>query len=208
MYDIEFILVENGSIDSSRDVFRLSSDIDQIHIKSVFVEKNLGYGYGLLKGLEAAIGDYVGWIHADMQIPPEAVVEFLNYAEEYGVDNKLFLKGVRRNRPVIDYFFTGGMTIFEALLFQKFMYDIGAIPVLFHRSLLKHFQTVPYDFSIELFAYYQAKLNNFQIVRKKVVLLERQKGTSSWNKGIKSKFKQSMRIIKDSIKIRKGEQVF
>ena len=63
-YDLEYVLVENGSTDGSRDYFK--NNIENIfqNITITYVDKNRGYGYGLQAGMKAATGDYIGWIHA------------------------------------------------------------------------------------------------------------------------------------------------
>jgi len=205
-YNIELVLVDNGSNDNTRS--KIDFCVKEYNfIIPCYIDVNQGYGYGLIKGLEKANGDYVGWIHADLQVAPKEVFCFINFLEKRKGDKKYFLKGKRKNRNLYDQFFTAGMTFFELLLFQKYMYDIGAIPVLFHKDLLKSFEKPPYDFSIELYTYYIAKKNNYIIRRKPVILEKRRKGISSWNKGVFSKINQSIRIMKDSIKILKGEQV-
>ncbi len=200
--DIQVIMVNNGSTDNSREVF------DQYcpnykFVKQVLVTKNRGYGYGLLQGLKAADGEYVGWIHADMQLEPKNMIKAIELFEDNSNPKNLFVKGKRRNRPLSDKIFTFGMSVFETVLFKTRLNDIGAIPVLFHRDMLKNMTNAPFDFSIELYTYYQAKVMKKNIVRLPVELRHREQGKSSWNTGIVSKFKQSMRIIKASFKIKK-----
>ena len=200
----EFILVENGSKDNSRKFFEKSKKFDGVHFRKVYVDENQGYGYGLLQGLKEAKGKYVGWLHADLQVNPNYMNDLIQYIENNDKNEKYFLKGKRKNRSLMDHFFTGGMTMFETMLFRKRLNDIGAIPVLFNRELLDSFDKPPYDFSIELYSLYKAKCNKYKIKRFKVVLEKRKKGNSSWNKGFKSKIKQSKIIMKDSIQIKKG----
>ncbi|MCM1540494.1 MAG: glycosyltransferase family 2 protein [Blautia sp.] len=207
-HDIEFVLVENGSTDDSRTKFETLQEMRDKHIIRVYVDKNQGYGYGVQQGLKACSGDYVGWIHADMQIKPRELAVFMRYIDRHGADCPLFVKGKRSNRSLFDRFFTGAMSVFETVLFGVNLYDIGAIPVLFPKELLKNCTKMPYDFSIELYVYLQAKKNHYIIKRHKVRLRKRVRGMSSWDKGLASKIKQSKRIIKDSIQIKKGEQVF
>lgn len=202
--DIEIILVENGSRDNSYELMKgLVNDSNNIRITKVDV--NQGYGYGLCQGLKDTIGDYVGWIHADMQITLDEVRQFLDYIDHYNGNKRLFLKGTRHNRSLTDYFFTYGMTLFESAIFGRWLFDIGAIPVFFDRSLLSEFNSAPKDFSIELFLYNEAKTHGFIVRRLPVHLMKREKGKSSWNTGMISRFRQSMRIIKASINIRKGK---
>lgn len=203
--NIEYILVENGSKDSTRlELERVCKNRNDFTI--VYVDENKGYGYGLQQGLKKAVGEYVGWIHADMQVDPREMMKFVDYIED-NQNKEIFIKGKRKNRKAFDVFFTVMMTVYETLLFHTALYDIGAIPVLFSRDLLTEHRNIPYDFSIELYMYLHAKKAKYRIVRFPVVLGKREKGQSSWDRGLESKIKQSKRIMSDSIKIRKGEQV-
>ena len=75
-YQVEFILVENGSVDGSRNYMKqIEADVAP-KIRFVWVDQNQGYGYGIQQGLKEASGDYVGWIHADMQLNPHDLVKF------------------------------------------------------------------------------------------------------------------------------------
>src|SRR5689334_10877832 len=67
--DVEIVLVDNGSSDASPQVLR---DLLPRYpgCRSVRVEKNQGYGFGILSGLAAAEGAILGWTHADMQTDP------------------------------------------------------------------------------------------------------------------------------------------
>jgi glycosyltransferase involved in cell wall biosynthesis len=63
----EVILVDNGSTDSSPDIWQKLLPAYP-GCRDIRVEKNRSYGFGLLCGLKAATGDVLGWTHADMQI--------------------------------------------------------------------------------------------------------------------------------------------
>lgn len=206
--DLEIILVENGSKDNSKEKMKSLKEIDGVKIKSVFVPVNQGYGYGIIQGLKEATGKYVGWLHADLQVSPKEMIKLIDYIENNENPNtKYFLKGKRKNRSLYDRFFTAGMTVYESIVLGCYVNDNGAIPVLFDRELLQKFDKAPYNFSIELFSLYQAKKEKYYIKRFPVILEKREKGKSSWNKGLKSKIKLSIQMMKDGISIRKGEQV-
>lgn len=205
-YDVEYLFVENGSEDGTRK--KLEEAVNgrkQFHI--IYIDKNKGYGYGLLQGFRAATGDYVGWLHADLQVRPVAVFKMIHYLEQHADGKKYFIKAKRPHRSSIERVFTTGMTVFETLLFQTRLYDIGAVPVLFHRDLLKTFDKPPYDFSMDIYCYYQAKRNHYLERRCAVSYKNRENGQSAWNKGFFSRFLQSMRVIRASILLRMGKQV-
>lgn len=200
LYDIEWIIVENGSKDNTRILLNNICE-DKKNFKLVYIDENQGYGYGIKQGLKNTSGDYIGWLHADMQVSPDFMLEFIKL-NELSKETKKFYKGSRKNRKFIDNFFTFFMSVFSTLLFQTFLSDIVAIPVLFHRDLMNKLDNIPYDFSIETYVYYIAKKENYKIIRLPIHMSEREKGVSSWNNGIISKIKQSWRIIKALIKIR------
>ena len=202
---VEWILVENGSTDNSRALFHTLAGIGNQTVRTVYVDRNRGYGFGLKQGLAVATGDYVGWIHADLQVPPEALLPLMRRAAQNGAQERLLLKGRRTNRSLLDRFFTGGMSVMESALFGTTLTDIGAIPVLFHRELLPLLlPQAPDDFSVELFTYVTAKRHGFRVIRFPVAMQARKAGASSWNHGFRSKLRQSGVILRDSLKIRRG----
>ena len=209
IYDLEYILVENGSKDNSKAYFRDTVEGKYAAIKVVYVDINRGYGYGLQQGMKVAEGDYIGWIHADLQVPPEELMQFFDEIERNSPRGKLFLKGRRTNRSLFDLFFTNAQSVFNTCLFGRKMYDVGAVPVLFNKELLAEssIDDMANDFSIELYIYKEALRLGYQVIRFKVKLLIREKGNSSWNHGLRSKIKQSKRIFCDSLKIKRGEKV-
>ncbi|CAI3603077.1 glycosyltransferase family 2 protein [Clostridium neonatale] len=190
-YELELILVNNGSKDNSKNVLE---EMKQYYdfLKVVEVVENKGYGYGILEGLKQANGEYMGWMHADMQTSPN---EFCKCIKFIGKDKNIFIKGLRKNRPISDTIFTLGMSVFETVYLRKKLYDINAQPTLFSRKLYEKFENPPYDFSLDLYVYYKAIEVGNKIVRFPVIQKERIYGTSSWNTGFKSRIKLIKRVI-------------
>lgn len=195
--EVEVILVNNGSTDNSAEV------LDELlpnysFARTVFVQVNQGYGYGILQGLNAAEGDYIGWTHADMQTDPGDVLKALDIINN-SKDKNIFVKGNRKGRPAFDQFFTWGMGIFETIYFKTPMDDINAQPNVFPKGFYEGWDNPPYDFSLDLFAVYTAKKAGLLIVRFPVLFPERIHGESKWNnEGLKSKWKFIKRTIQFS----------
>ena len=80
LYDIEWIIVENGSKDNTRTLLNNICK-DKKNFKLVYIDENQGYGYGIVQGLKNVSGDYVGWLHADMQVSPDSMLEFIKLNE-------------------------------------------------------------------------------------------------------------------------------
>lgn len=199
--DIEVILVNNGSKDDSAHVLEELLP-NYSFARTVLVEVNQGYGYGILTGLKECKGDYVGWTHADLQTDPEDIIRALHIIEERNSDN-LFVKGNRKGRPLFDQIFTSGMSLFETVYLRRYLYDINAQPNIFPRSFFEKWVNPPHDFSLDLYALYMAKENELDIVRFNVLFPERIHGTSSWNTGLKAKWKFIKRTIEFSTKLKK-----
>lgn len=199
-HDCEVILVDNGSTDSSSAVLGelLSS---YLGCRSIRVEKNHGYGFGILSGLQAATGDILGWTHADMQTDPQDALRGMEFFQKHG--SNIFVKGWRYGRPLGDVAFTVGMSLFETMLLGKPMWDINAQPTMFSRAFFDSWHEPPHDFSLDLFAYYQARQTGLAVHRFPVRFGERTHGVSHWNVNWAAKRKFIRRTVSFSLQLRK-----
>lgn len=198
--DCEVILVDNGSTDSSPEVLR---ELLPAYpgCRSIRVEKNQGYGFGILSGLKAATGDILGWTHADMQTDPKDVLRGIAFFEQHGPN--IFVKGRRYGRPLGDVVFTVGMSLFETMLLGKPMWDINAQPTMFSRIFFESWHEPPHDFSLDLFAYYQARRMGLAVHRFPVRFGERAHGVSHWNVNWVAKRKFIRRTVDFSLQLNK-----
>jgi polyisoprenyl-phosphate glycosyltransferase len=200
--NVELILVDNGSVDSSGaiiDNFVKKYD----YIKKAKVEKNVGYGFGILTGLRAAKGQFLCWTHADMQTDLGDTIKAYQIAINQKSPYAVFVKGRRGERSLFDAFFTSCMSLFETIYLETMLYDINAQPNLFHRSLIDIAKDPPNDFSFDLYFYYISKKKKYKIIRFPVIFSRRIHGKSSWNTGIISKWKFIKRTIKFSFGLKK-----
>jgi glycosyltransferase involved in cell wall biosynthesis len=198
--DVEVVLVDNGSTDSTAEA--LQNLLPKYPgCRSIRVEKNQGYGFGIVSGLRAAEGQILGWTHADMQTDPQDALRGLDLFEKHG-DN-IFVKGRRYGRPFMDVVFTVGMSMFETLLLAKPMWDINAQPTMFPRKFFDAWSSPPDDFSLDLYAYYQAQTQGLKVCRFPVKFGERAHGVSHWNVNWAAKSKFIRRTVDFSIQLKK-----
>jgi glycosyltransferase involved in cell wall biosynthesis len=198
---VEVILVDNGSTDASPAVLREALP-HHPGCRSVRVEKNQGYGFGILSGLRAAEGDILGWTHADMQTDPLDALTGLALFDRHGQD--IFVKGRRYGRPLGDVAFTMGMSAFETLLLGKRLWDINAQPTMFSRRFFTLWRTPPHDFSLDLYAYYQARAVGLPVHRFPVRFGERAHGVSHWNVNWAAKRKFIRRTVDFSLELKRS----
>lgn len=200
--DIEIVLVNNGSTDDSAAVLdRLV--VDYAFAKVVTVTVNQGYGFGILSGLRQAQGEFLGWTHADMQTDPFDTIKALDIIEQHQSAKNLYLKGLRKKRPLFDQIFTVGMSVFETVYLKAPLWDINAQPNIFHRSFFNDLDNPPHDFSLDLFFLFMAKRKQLTIQRFPVVFPERIHGESSWNHGLAAKWKFIKRTLTFSQQLKK-----
>lgn len=199
--DIEVILVDNGSTDNTPEV--LETLLPRYKgCRSIHVELNQGYGFGITSGLGAAKGDILGWTHADLQTDPIDILKGIELIEQFGT--QIMAKGQRFGRPLSDTLFTAGMSLFESILFKKAFWDINAQPNLFPRAFYETWsKNAPKDFSLDLFVYFMAQKEGLTIKRFPVKFGKRVFGTSHWNIDWKAKKKFIMRTIQFSLELKK-----
>lgn len=101
------------------------------------------------------------------------------------------------------YILSVGMSIFETILLRQLLWDINAQPTMFSRNFFESWQTPPYDFSLDLYAYYQARYLKVPIYRFPVHFNKRAHGISHWNINWKAKLKFIRRTIHFSLQLRK-----
>lgn len=198
--DFEIILVDNGSTDNTPSILPVLLK-GQSQIRGVRLEENVGYGNGILFGLEQAEGELVGWSHADLQCNPadfKTAVELFENGNTYQ-----FVKGKRFGRPIVDVFFSVCMSFFEMFLLRRIFWDINAQPNVFHRSFFQSWQNAPKDFSLDLYVYFMAKKINLKVRRFPVFFAERKHGVSHWNIDWRSKLKFISRTIKFSFELKR-----
>jgi glycosyltransferase involved in cell wall biosynthesis len=199
--EIEVILVDNGSTDDSPAVL---NELLPSHpgCRSIRVEQNQGYGFGILSGLRAATGDILAWTHADMQTDPIDALKGLALFESHG--QHIFVKGRRYGRPLADVVFTMGMSAFETALLRKPLWDINAQPTMFSKVFFQTWDNAPHDFSLDLYAYYMARQAGLAVHRFPVRFGERAHGVSHWNVNWAAKRKFIKRTVDFSFELRKA----
>jgi len=202
-YNVEVVLVNNGSTDNTTDV--LQKEVHGIGgiFKVVTVPKNRGYGHGILSGLAKAKGDVLAWTHADMQTDPQDVFKAFDRYVKSG-SSMVFVKGARKNRAIVPYIFTTGMGLFASLALGISLKDIGAQPKLFSRDFYNQYlkDGAPEDFSLDLYAQYWAARKG-KIEEIPVFFAKRVYGEAKGGGSLKTRIKVTIRVIKFILKMRK-----
>lgn len=84
-YKFEVLIVENGSTDKTWTLLQQIAETDK-RFKPIRLSRNFGMDGGVTAGLELATGDACVIMTADLQDPPELIIEFTKKWEE-GFEN-------------------------------------------------------------------------------------------------------------------------
>ena len=75
-YEFEVIIVENGSTDSTWSILTTIAESDH-RFKPIRLSRNFGMDGGVTAGLEFAKGDACVLMTADLQDPPNLIIDFV-----------------------------------------------------------------------------------------------------------------------------------
>ena len=161
--DLQIIIVDNGSTDGSKNYIEKNKKKFP-KIKFIRVIKNIGYGYGIKKGLKFASGKIISWTHADLLFGINDIIKFFYKNYEKIINQDLLIKGRRQKRNLLDIFFTNGMSTIVNFLFKTDINDINGQPKMFDKNLIKKILKIgPNDFCLDLFLLLLASKNNITI---------------------------------------------
>ena len=196
--NFEVIIINNGSTDDSSSVI----DKNKHRLKNLILINilvNKGIGYAIKEGINKSNSDIVCYTHADLQVDLKSCIEAYKKFSNSNED-KIFVKSIRKKRPIIHTLFSLLMFIFNTALFRKILYDIHSQPNLFRKLDKDIVDKAPNNMSIDLYFYLYFKINKFKIIRFNVEFLERKHGMGS-NDTILQKLRYIPLAITNSIKL-------
>jgi len=204
--NLEIIIVDNGSTDKSYTLLLKLKEKIKIHnLKVVSIKKNIGYGNGIIRGLNEASGDFFGWTHADLQTDVTDVLKGFQLIEK-STGNSI-VKGKRSNRNIFDNIFTIFMSIVCTIILRKSLFDINAQPKIFSKVFYNQIKDgAPDDFSLDLYLLYMAKKMNYSILEFPVFFNKRLYGEAKGGGSIKTKLKLSVRTFSYILDIYRNER--
>ena len=175
----ELIIVDNGSTDNTyKTLINLKK---KNNFRFVKIKKNIGYGYGLKKGIKYSGAKNIICAHGDEEINYKYIIKCYKY---YKKNNKkfknLFVKGNRikkfeNNWSFLDIFFSISLNIFSSILFLRKLDDIHGYPVIFPKKMVDKIKYEPNDFTIDLSHYLVALKKGYTIRRPEVIFKRNRK---------------------------------
>ncbi|MCI6272258.1 MAG: glycosyltransferase family 2 protein [Erysipelotrichaceae bacterium] len=101
----EIIFVNDGSKDNTLQELIKLYELHKNHVRVIDFSRNFGKESGLLAGLEAARGDFITVMDADLQDPPSFIPKMLEIMETQDIDIVGTRRVTRKGEPKIRSFF-------------------------------------------------------------------------------------------------------
>ena len=101
--DFEMIFVDDGSSDKTLEVLRAAA-LEHPEVSYIALSRNFGKEAALLAGLEAATGDYVVVMDADLQHPPSLLPQMYQGIVSEGFDSVAAKRSSRKGEPPVRSF--------------------------------------------------------------------------------------------------------
>lgn len=101
-YEFEFLFVNDGSKDNTLEIIKEQRQIDS-RISYIDFSRNFGKEIAMIAGLDYATGDAVIFMDADLQDPPELIIEFIKYWEQ-GYDDVYAKRKSRKGETFLKKF--------------------------------------------------------------------------------------------------------
>tara|TARA_B100001287_G_C22639266_1_gene509226 strand:+ start:754 stop:1476 length:723 start_codon:yes stop_codon:yes gene_type:complete len=202
------IFVNNGSTDNTKIELEKLSKI--YSFKQLELKDNMGYGGGILEGINSSSTKIVGWTHADLQITQESIRNsLLKIQSLLNMNNdEFFIKGIRSGRKISERTISYFMGLIASIIHFKKFRDINGQPTFFNKNLVNNFRddSIPKDFNLDFYFYYIALNNKSDIYRTKTTFIDRKYGESKWNINIISKIRFIANTLIYIIKIKKSHE--
>jgi glycosyltransferase involved in cell wall biosynthesis len=172
----ELILVINGSRDRTPEICERLAGMYAC-IRTVAVPHNLGYGGGIITGLRAARGEYVGFMCGDGQISPEDLARVMHAVAEDDADLVKARRITRGDGLVRKLNSLVYNTLFRLVLGTRTR-DINAMPKMWHRRTAPLVDPVSTDWFIDAEIMIKARYRGLRVREIPVHYLERAGGRS------------------------------
>jgi glycosyltransferase involved in cell wall biosynthesis len=172
----EIMAVDNGSTDQTGHILnRIAQSNPNVHI--VKIARNEGYGWGIISGLNACTGKYIGYIDGDTQIAPDEVIRVYQSVLANQADigkGKRIERFDGLQREIISKIYN----ILFCFIFSCPIHDINAKPKILRRTLYKQLGLKSKDWFIDAELVLKAHAAGMRIDEVEIEFLKRQDGTS------------------------------
>ena len=152
---VKFLIVDNGSL---RKIEMPSTK----NASLIRTESNLGFGGGILFGIESTKTEIVGWMPGNLKIDPHDAAEI---AVETMISDHEIIKCKRRRIGFLPKAKTFAAGLIQTILLRRKMFDTGGTPTFAHISFINKMKNPPTDYVFESYVLYFARSQKINVIR-------------------------------------------
>lgn len=174
--DYELVLVNHGSWDNTQKILESLAKKNK-RLNAIYLEKNLGFGGGIMYGFEHSKGDYIGFTCADEEVSAEDVFKIYNELRNSNFD----VSKSRRMDRKDGLFRKFTSFVFNSLISMRFnlgLKDINGYPIFMKRELFQDVKTKEIAYLFNLDFLINMKRAGYRIIEIPIIHHERKKGKS------------------------------
>jgi len=149
----EIVTINNGSTDRTGEILLEWQQKDS-RIKIVTVEKNIGLGYGLVKGIYATTGDIVARQDADLEYDPDELIDLVtplvNGHGSVCFGSRMLVKKAHKAQYFYNYLANLLFTFLADLLSNLNLTDVETASKAFNGKLIRSLEFNSNGFEIEI----------------------------------------------------------
>ena len=193
----EYIFINDGSNDGSKEWLNKFKDTKvKNNIQYIDLDKNMGKGYALQKGLKIAKGKYILFQDADLELDTNDSLEMFNIVKNNNNIKCLFgsryLSGkLKKNKNYLNEFFGKFNSFLFNLLFSQSLSDLHCGAKIISKEIIDKLNLTITDFGFEIDIASQIARKNYDIYEYGISYFARTKNQGkkiTWIDGIKSYF--------------------
>jgi len=188
----QFLIVDNGSTDLGAISLIKNGGKNWSGIRT---PKNLGFGGGILYGINKADTFWVGWMPGNLKIDPLDIPEFVS---KIVFSWNVVTKAKRVGRPLIPSLKTLFAGIIQSTILQTKMIDTGGTPTVCTKDFILGLKSPPKDYVFESFILFKARNAGLTVQRLKINYGKRMFGQSHWQSGFLAELQLMQKIISSS----------
>jgi len=199
-YYYEIIVIDDGSMDKTFDTVKNNFSFEKDKVRVEGYKLNLGKGNAVKYGTGFAVGDYILFMDADLDLHPRQLSRFLDEMEKTNADAVIGSKKAKNSKVIYSFkrrFLSNGYYYFIKILFGLPVRDTQTGFKLFKRVALKecinNVIVKRYAFDLELLIVLHKK--GYKIVECPVEVTQSRSAGRIGQKDVFSVFKDTISIF-------------